>query len=72
MATIVIKDLPDSVDLDREAMLAITGGARTRGRQTYLGQGMARTTRIVNFPTGFATGTATTARTRTTGNAPKK
>lgn len=31
MATIVIKDLPENVALDREAMQAITGGARLRG-----------------------------------------
>jgi len=30
MATIVIKDLPENMDLDREAMQAITGGARLR------------------------------------------
>lgn len=30
MATIVIKDLPENTDLDREAMQAITGGARLR------------------------------------------
>ena len=38
MSTIVIKDLQESVDLDREAMLAITGGARSRGRPTFLGR----------------------------------
>ncbi|HJV28639.1 MAG TPA: hypothetical protein VJ673_23370 [Aromatoleum sp.] len=32
MATIVIKDLPENMDLDRQAMQAITGGARLRGR----------------------------------------
>lgn len=31
MATIVIKDLPENMDLDRQAMQAITGGARLRG-----------------------------------------
>ncbi|MDT3671447.1 MAG: hypothetical protein ROZ37_14095 [Aromatoleum sp.] len=31
MATIVIKDLPENVDLDREAMRAVIGGARLRG-----------------------------------------
>jgi hypothetical protein len=30
MATIVINDLPESTELDRKAMLAITGGARFR------------------------------------------
>jgi len=53
MATIVIKDLTESIDLDRRAMTSIIGGARTRGR--YI---PARTTgginRIVNYPRGFA------------------
>lgn len=53
MATIVIKDLTESVDLDHQAMVAITGGARTRGRQPILGRTIFRTNRIVNFPTGF-------------------
>lgn len=35
MAMIVIKDLPESLELDHEAMLAIVGGARTRGRQPF-------------------------------------
>ncbi|MEH6435886.1 hypothetical protein [Massilia sp. DD77] len=30
MAIIVIKDLPESTELDRQAMLAIAGGARLR------------------------------------------
>jgi hypothetical protein len=30
MATIVIRDLPESTQLDREAMLAIAGGSRLR------------------------------------------
>lgn len=49
MAIIVIKDLPESVDLDRQAMLAITGGARTRGRPTFLGRTIFRSTRIINY-----------------------
>jgi hypothetical protein len=32
MATIVIKDLPENMDLDRQAMQAIAGGARLRAR----------------------------------------
>ncbi|WP_136416581.1 hypothetical protein [Herbaspirillum sp. ST 5-3] len=59
MAHIVIKDLPDSMELDRKAMVAIVGGARTRGRQQSLGRTIFRTTRIVNFPTGFAQGALT-------------
>jgi len=30
MASIVIKDLPESTELDRQAMFAIAGGARFR------------------------------------------
>lgn len=30
MATIVIKDLPESTELDRQAMFAIVGGSRFR------------------------------------------
>lgn len=53
MTIIVIKDLPESVDLDRQAMAEIMGGARTRGRQTFIGSTIFRSTRIVNYPTGF-------------------
>lgn len=53
MANIVIKDLPESVDLDRKAMTAISGGSRTRGRQVLPGQTIFRNTRIVNYPAGF-------------------
>lgn len=53
MSIIVIKDLPESVDLDRQAMVEITGGARTRGRQTFIGSTIFRSVRIVNYPTGF-------------------
>lgn len=38
MSTIVIKDLPESVDLDRQAMLVIAGGARGSGRMRLRGQ----------------------------------
>ncbi|OWW19893.1 hypothetical protein [Noviherbaspirillum denitrificans] len=52
MATIVIKDLTESIDLDRQAMTSIIGGARTRGR--FIPQRATSTTRIVNYPRGFA------------------
>jgi hypothetical protein len=52
MAVIVIKDLADSIDLDREAMVAITGGARVRGRQSPLGRTSFRGTRLVDLATG--------------------
>jgi hypothetical protein len=53
MARIVIKDLTESIDLDREAMIAIMGGARTPGRQAFPGNTLSRSTRIVNYPAGF-------------------
>ena len=36
MSIIVIKDLPESVELDRQAMAAIVGGARVASRRTLL------------------------------------
>lgn len=53
MATIVIKDLTENIDLDRQAMASIVGGARTRGRYIPTRRA-ASTTRIVNYPRGFA------------------
>lgn len=52
MAKIVIKDLTESVDLDRQAMVAIMGGARTPGRHAFPGQTISGSTRIVNYPSG--------------------
>ena len=46
MATIVIKDLPENMDLDRQAMQAITGGSRLRGSPT----GSVRAARLPEFP----------------------
>lgn len=56
MTTIVIKDLPESVDLDREAMVSITGGARLRTAKTIFTKSASHGTRIVNFnyPAGFS------------------
>lgn len=54
MATIVIKDLAESIDLDRQAMTSIVGGARARGRQPLMVRRTIDTTRIVNYPRGFA------------------
>ncbi|WP_420473462.1 hypothetical protein [Noviherbaspirillum sp. ST9] len=53
MATIVIKDLTENIDLDRQAMASIIGGARTRGRFIPR-RTIASPTRIVNYPRGFA------------------
>lgn len=54
MANIVIKDLTESVDLDRQAMVAITGGSRTPGRQAFPVQNTSRSNRIVDYPAGFS------------------
>lgn len=48
MPTIRIRDLPESVDLDRQAMQAIAGGARLRGRQAVMAP--TRTNRIIDYP----------------------
>ena len=48
MSIIVIKDLQESVDLDREAMLAITGGARTRGRPAFLARTKSPAIKLVD------------------------
>lgn len=53
MATISIKDLANSVDLDREAMTAITGGARTRGSFGLPIVTTPRGNRIVDYPGGL-------------------
>ena len=49
MATIVIRDLPESVELDRLAMLAITGGSRFRARPGVIGRSAFRGQRLFNF-----------------------
>lgn len=54
MSKIVIKDLAESIELDRDAMSAITGGARTRGNRSSFDPAIFRSTRIVNYPPGFA------------------
>lgn len=42
MAIIVIRDLPENLELDRAAMLAIVGGARSRGRAPLIGRSILR------------------------------
>ena len=54
MAIIVIKDLPESVELDRLAMLAIAGGSRFRSRATDIGRTAFRGKRIVDFSSSRA------------------
>ncbi|QAU34945.1 hypothetical protein [Janthinobacterium sp. 17J80-10] len=53
MSTLKIKDLSDSIDLDRKAMLAIAGGARRSGAALSYNPRSLQTTRLVNFPGGL-------------------
>ncbi|WP_194726827.1 hypothetical protein [Noviherbaspirillum malthae] len=53
MSSIKIKDLPDSVELDREAMRTITGGARRAGRQASPHRSLVRGSGLINYPGGF-------------------
>jgi hypothetical protein len=53
MAIIVIKDLPDSVELDRQAMAAIVGGARSGAQYGSLLQQAPNPTRLIDYPQGF-------------------
>lgn len=54
MASIVIKDLSSSTELDREAMTAIVGGARVGGRYPVSGSTLLRTNRIFSYPGNIA------------------
>jgi len=49
MAVIKIRDLADSVELDRQAMARIAGGARDRGRSSFRIQ-HAKAQRVVDYP----------------------
>jgi hypothetical protein len=53
MALITIKDLPQSDDLDRQAMRSITGGGRIDVRLAPFGQANVNGGRIVDYPPGF-------------------
>ena len=53
MAIIAIKDLPDSVELDRQAMAAIVGGARSGAQYGSLLQQAPNPTRLIDYPRGF-------------------
>ena len=53
MALINVKDLAQSVELDRKAMLAIVGGARAGARQIGFVGATIRSGRIVDYPPGF-------------------
>jgi hypothetical protein len=53
MATIHIKDLSDSTELDREAMRAIVGGARGGSQPWQAIAEVFKDRRIVDYPPGF-------------------
>jgi hypothetical protein len=53
MTTIAIKDLPESVELDRQAMAAIVGGARNGARYGSLVLPVLNPTRLFDYPQGF-------------------
>ena len=54
MATITIKDLPESTELDRQAMLATAGGARLRAGAAGRMRPAARKLRLFDFAPGSA------------------
>lgn len=53
MAAITIKDLPQSDELDRQAMLAIVGGTGAGVRPAAPAPAALRSGRIVDYPPGF-------------------
>ena len=53
MAKLLIKDLADSVELDRAAMAAIVGGARIGARLTSAAPLVPTSARVVEYPPGF-------------------
>ena len=53
MTKLIIKDLADSVELDREAMAAIVGGARVGARTSIAAPLVPGATRVVEYPPGF-------------------
>ena len=52
MATIVIKDLSDNLELDRKAMQAISGGSRLRSQVRAAGSAPISSPKIVDFKAG--------------------
>ena len=52
MATIVIKDLPENIDLDRAAMRALVGGSRLRGSGTGTARPVARRIQLFDLSRG--------------------
>ena len=56
MARILIRDLAEGIDLDREAMSAIAGGARVP--QGYFERSTIGDSRIFSYPAGIGPQTA--------------
>jgi hypothetical protein len=54
MARITIEDLPQSDDLDREAMRSILGGGLGGPRPSRQSQGAGQNRPIVDYPPGLA------------------
>ena len=52
MATIVIKDLTENFELDRQAMQAIAGGARLRASAPVIDRPSGQHTRLFNLSPG--------------------
>ena len=53
MAKLTIKDLTESVELDRQAMAAIVGGARIGARSSIAVPLVPASARVVDYPPGF-------------------
>lgn len=53
MANIVIKDLPESTALDRQAMLAIAGGARWRASAPVTAPTAVQRARLFDLSAGI-------------------
>jgi len=54
MALVTIKDLPQSDDLDREAMRSIVGGGSAGAWPIPIDQAESARGRIVEYPPGFS------------------
>jgi hypothetical protein len=64
MALITINDLPQSDDLDREAMRSIVGGGAISARPVQIDQAKGGSGRIVDYPPGFGHPGPTPAKSR--------
>ena len=53
MALITINDLPQSDDLDREAMRSVVGGGPSAARPVQIDRAKGSNGRIVDYPPGF-------------------